>query len=138
MFSAKVFTIMIGSLSGTMEEVYVAKEVVRKWNQLNAESTRKLFMPVEWTGNPDELQKVDVVIGLVGNYIDNQVFIEDCLKAGKKVTLFFNAYQDPKNTIQSEHDEVNAFKRSVEANCCCIEYRGSTNLAQLLVEKLWP
>lgn len=89
-------------------------------------------MPVEWTGNPDELQKVDVVIGLVGNYIDNQVFIEDCLKAGKKATLFFNAFQDPKKTIQSEQDEVMAFRERIQTLCYCSDYIGGLELSRLL------
>ena len=46
MFTAKVYTIMIGSLSGTMEEVFAVKEVVRKYNQDNAESSGKLFYPL--------------------------------------------------------------------------------------------
>ena len=37
---------MVGSLSGTMEEVYVAKEVIRKWNQENAEREGTLFLLV--------------------------------------------------------------------------------------------
>ena len=38
MFTAKVYKVMIGSLSGAMEEVYLAKEIIRKWNHYNAES----------------------------------------------------------------------------------------------------
>ena len=95
MFTVKVYTVMIGSLSGTMEEVFTAKEVVRKFNQENAGGTGKLFLPVEWTTNLEDLQKVDVVIGIVGNWIDNPDFIENCVKAGKKVLLFFNAFKNP-------------------------------------------
>lgn len=125
---------MIGSLSGTMEEVFTAKEVVRKYNQDNAASSGKLFLPVEWSMKPEDLQKVDVVIGIVGNWIDKPVFIEDCVKAGKKVMLFFNAFQDPKNTIQSEHDEVKAFQNRIQDCYHCVEYRGTTEL-KLRVEE---
>ena len=132
MFKAKVYTVMIVSLSGTMEEVFTAKEVVRKYNQDNAESSGKLFLPVEWSRMPEDLQKVDVVIGIVGNWLDNPVFIEDCVKAGKKVMLFFNAFQDPKNTIQSEHDEVKAFRERIQDSCFCTDYLGGTQLRHLL------
>lgn len=114
---------MIGSLSGTMEEVFTAKEVVRQYNQEKAESSGKLFLPIEWSIKPEYLRKVDVVIGIVGNFIDNQSFIEECVKTGKRVMLFFKAFQDPKNTIQSEHDEVQAFRERMHEVCNCFDYR---------------
>lgn len=132
MFTAKVYTVMIGSLSGTMEEVYIAKDVVRKYNQDNAESSGKLFLPVEWSMKPEDLQKVDVVIAIVGNWIDKPDFIEDYVKAGRKVMLFFNAFQDPKNTIRSEHNEVAVFKERIQDNCKCAEYRGNTEFKQFV------
>ena len=52
MFTAKVYRVMVGSLSGAMEEVYVAKETIRKWNQQNAERTGKVFVPIEWCISP--------------------------------------------------------------------------------------
>lgn len=55
MFSSKVYTVMVGSLSGTMEEVFAANDVIRKWNQQNAEQSGKLFLPVEWKAKPEEL-----------------------------------------------------------------------------------
>lgn len=130
MVKAKVYTVMIGSLSGTMEEVFSAKEVVRKYNQENAESSGKLFLPVEWSMKPEDLLKVDVVIGIVGNWIDKPVFIEDFVKDGKKVLLFFNAFQDPKNTIQREHDEVKTFQDRIQDCCHCVKYRGTAELKQ--------
>ena len=136
MFTAKVYTVMIGSLSGTMEEVFAAKEVVRQYNQDNAESSGKLFLPVEWSMKPEDVQKVDLVIGIVGNWIDKPDFIEDCVKAGRKVMLFFNAFQDPKNTIQSEHDEIKAFKERMQNQCPCVEYRNTTDLKTLVAERL--
>jgi len=136
MFTAKVYTVMIGSLSGTMEEVFTAKDVVRKYNQENGESSEKLFLPVEWSMKPEDLQKVDVVIGIVGNWIGNSELIEVCSKAGKRVLLFFNAYQDPKNTIQSESETVKAFRKSVQGSCHCVTFKGSAELVQLLGAQL--
>ena len=136
MFKATVYNVMIDSLSGSMEEVYVAKEVVRKWNQQNAERSGKLFLPVEWTTNSEELQNVDVVIGVIGNYIDNKRLIEDCIETGKKVLLFFSAYQDSHNTIQSEHDAVKAFRERVKARCFCADFVGALELNKMLNERL--
>ena len=94
MFTAQVYTVMIGSLSGTIEEVLTAREVVRKYNQEKAESEGKLFLPVEWSMKQEYLKKVDVVMGIVENWIDKPDFIEYCVNAGKRVLLFFNAFQD--------------------------------------------
>lgn len=136
MFTAKVYCLMIGSLSGTMEEVYTATEVVRRWNQLNAEPTGKLYLPVEWSAKPEELEKVDVVIGLVGNWISNPAFIQKCVDAGKKVVLLFNDFQDPRNTIQSEYDAVVAFKHRMQGQCAIADYRDKDSLSALLNENL--
>lgn len=47
MFIAKVYRVIVGSLSGAMEEVYLAKETIGKWNQQNAERTGKLYLLVD-------------------------------------------------------------------------------------------
>lgn len=73
-----------------------------------------------------------MVIGIVDNWIDNSSFIEECVKAGKQVLLFFNAYQDPKNTIQREYNEVKAFMERMGDCCKCVEYSGTAELKQLL------
>lgn len=136
MFTAKVYTVMIGSLSGTMEEVFTAKEVVRQYNQDNVESSGKLFLPVEWSIKPEDLQNVDVVIGIVGNWIDKTDFIEESIKAKKQVLLFFNAFQDPKNTIQSEYDVVKAFRDRMKEHCSWADYMGNNDLCAILSDQL--
>jgi len=40
--------------------------------------------------------------------------IEETVKAGKKVPLFFSKYQDPENTIPAEGKAVEAFKKEIE------------------------
>lgn len=136
MFQAHVYRVMIGSLSGSMEEVFTAKEVVRQWNQQNAEAKGKLYLPVEWTTRAEEIQIIDVVIGMVGNWIANPDFVQKCAKAGKKVVLLFNDYQDPRNTIQSEYDTVVAFKHRMRDVCACADYHDKSSLADILNGKL--
>lgn len=127
---------MVGSLSGAMEEVFAAKEVIRKWNQQNAEREGKVYLISEWSSNTQDLQKVDVVIGIIGNWIGDTHFVEACIESGKQVILFFNGFQDPKNTITSEHDQVRVFREKIESRCICAEYCGIANLTQLLNERL--
>lgn len=122
---------MVGSLSGTMEEVYVAKEVIRKWNQENAEREGKLFLLVD-----SQMEDVDVLIGIVGNWIDKPESVLQMVEAGKKVMLFFNAFQDPKNTIPSEREEVITFKEQMKDHCLCIEYGRKVELEKKIEEQL--
>ena len=136
MFTAKVYRIMVGSLSGAMEEVYVAKETIRKWNLQNAERTGKVFMPIEWSSAPEVIPNVDVVVGIINNWIENTEPIEDGIVARKQVLLFFNGVQDPTNTISGEKDEVEAFRTRSQTQCSCLDYIGHTRLCELLNNQL--
>ncbi len=136
MFTAKVYKVMVGSLSGTMEEVFAAKETIRKWNLDDSERAGKLYMVRDWSMKADQLQDLDVLIGVVGNWVENTSFIENCIKEGKQVMLFFNAYQDPNNTMSSEHETVMAFRSKMQNSCCCAEYNSITDLGAKLNKKL--
>ena len=127
---------MVGSLSGAMEEVYVAKETIRKWNQQNAERTGKVFMPIEWGTTPEAIQNVDVVVGIIGNWIDNPKFVEDCIKAGKQAMLLFNSSQDPTNTISGEQKKVNMFLDQMQHLCYCSYYKARAELVRSLNDRL--
>ena len=136
MFTAKVYRIMVGSLSGAMEEVYVAKETIRKWNQQNAERTGKVFMPIEWGTTPEAIQNVDIVVAVIDNWVDNPTFIEDCVEAGKQVMLLFNSLQDPTNTISGEQKKVNMFLNQMQHLCYCSSYKAQTELVGSLNDRL--
>ena len=136
MFTAKVYRIMVGSLSGAMEEVHVAKETIRKWNQQNAERTGKVFLPVEWSTSLEAIQDTDIVVGVIGNWIDNSKFVEDCVDAGKQVMLLFNSLQDPTNTISGEQEMVNTFFDQMQHLCYCFYYNAPTELVGSLNNRL--
>lgn len=132
MFTAKVYKVMVGSLSGAIEDVFVAKETIRKWNIVNAERAGKLYMPIEWNTNVEMTTKVDVVFGIVGNWISDSSFIEVCVEEGKQVILFFNPFHDPMNTIPGEADAVEALKNKLSNYCSCVEYNGVPELIGLI------
>ena len=94
MFTAQDYKVQIVCLSGSgiIEEMYVAQKVIRKYNQENAERTGNLFLPVAMDATASD---ADVVIGIVGNYIEKAEVIDEAVKAGKKVLLFFSKYQGP-------------------------------------------
>ena len=127
---------MIGSLSGPMEEVYVAKEAVLKWNQNNAERTGKMLLLVDWNLKMETVQDVDTLIGIVGNRVEHQKFVKLCIEAGTQVMLFFNAFQDSKNTIPRELKEVQDFKNRTHELCSCAEYNSIVVFLSLLNERL--
>ena len=130
MFTASVYKIAVLSLSGMVEEIYAAKEQVRKWNSSNAQATGKLFLPV------DDAQAADVFVGIIGNRLEKTTLVDDALRSGKRVLLFFNAYYDPKNTIATEAQAVAAFRAVAGARCFCAEYNGVPQLSVLLCEQL--
>ena len=82
------------------------------------------------------MEDVDVLIGIVGNLIDKPESVLQMVEAGKKVMLFFIAFQDPKNTIFSEMEEIMAFKEKMQGMCSCEEYNGRDELGRLLVVRM--
>ena len=130
MFNAIVYKIVVLSLSGMMEEVYAAKETIKTWNEANAESAGKLYMLV------DDAQTADVLIGIIGNRLENQELVDEGLKDGKQVLLFFNEYADPKNTIVSEQNAVVLFKESIRNRCIWFDYNGASYFGSLIEKQL--
>ena len=136
MFTAKVYNVMVGSLSGIMEEVFAVREVIRQWNQQHAQASCRVLLPAEWTTAPAALDATDVVIALVDNWVGDTRAIDHCIAAGKHVILLFNAFADPGNTIESEHQAVAAFRERVQSHCRCLEYRGTVQLKQRMEEAI--
>lgn len=136
MFNAKVYKVMVGSLSGTMEEVYAAKETIRKWNLENAEREGRVYLPVALSTNAGDIKLVDVLVGVIGNRVENVGMVEDSIKAGKKVMLFFNSFHDPKNTIPVEQAYVRQFRSALEGRCSCEVYNGVNELTSILNNRL--
>lgn len=130
MYTAQVYNAMVGSLSGIMEEEFSVKEVIRKLNQQHAQESGRLLLGVEWNPEPAALEATDVVIALVDNWVGDTSTIDHCIAAGKHVILLFNAFADPNNTIEGEHQAVAAFRERVQGHCRCMEYRGTAQLKQ--------
>ena len=127
---------MIASLSGAMEEVYVAKETICKWNQQNAECSGRLFMPVEMSESPEAIKVVDVVIGIIGDWAVKTSLIDERILNGKKVILFFQDYHDPNVSIPGEIDAINDFKTRVQSLVTCISFEGRKEFQEQLYNQL--
>ena len=136
MFTAQVYNVMVGSLSGIMEEEFAVKEVIRQWNQQHAQESGRLLLGIEWNPEPAALDATDVVMALVDNWVGDTRAIDHCIAAGKHVILLFNAFADPGNTIESERQAVTAFRECVQSHCRCLEYRGTAQLKQRVEEAI--
>lgn len=130
MFIASVFKIAVISLSGIMDETYAAKEAIGQWNQANASHEGKLFM------HTDDPKTADVLIGVVGNRVEKAEFIDESMREGKQVLLFFNAYADPKNTIASEQSAVAEYINQMQQRCFCEKFNGVSELKEILEGQL--
>ncbi len=130
MFEAKVYTTAILSLSGMMDETFAAQEAVRRFNEDNAQRTGRLLLAV------DDPQAADVLVGVVGNRLDHTQSVTQALDQSRRVLLLFNAFADPTNTIASEQQAVEAFRRTVSPRCYCGQYRSIPELRTLLEQQL--
>lgn len=131
MFTASVFKITVVSLSGIMDETYAAKEAVSQWNQAKASREGKLFMLT------DDPKEADVLVGIVGNRLENTEIIDETFRARKQVLLFFNAYADPKNTIASEQTVVTDYMNQMQQRCFCAIFNGVSELEKILEDQLY-
>ena len=113
-----------------MEETYAAKEAVVRWNQANASHEGKLFM------HTDAPKTADILVGVVGNRLENTELIDETLREGKQVLLFFNAYADPKNTIADEQSAVAEYLNQMQQRCFCAKFNGVSELKEILKDQL--
>ena len=60
--------------------------------------------------------------------------VEEAVKAGKKVLLFFSKYQDPENTIPAEGKAIEDFKNNMESKCVCCEFSWKSDFMTVLNE----
>ena len=114
-----------------MDETYAAKEAVSQWNQAKASREGKLFMLT------DDPKEADVLVGIVGNRLENTEIIDETFRARKQVLLFFNAYADPKNTIASEQTVVTDYMNQMQQRCFCAIFNGVSELEKILEDQLY-
>ena len=133
MFIAKVYRVLVISAGNTQEEHFTALKVLEDWNANQGEKMGKVFIPVKPTNGQCPLPEVDVLIGIVGSFISDQQLFKAYVDAGKKVLLFFNTVHDASNSMQSEVQEVEAFKKQMGPLCSCLSYGGTADFADALL-----
>ena len=136
MFTAKVYRVLVKSAGNTYEDCYTALKVLEDWNANQGEATGKVFIPIKPAEDRCLLPEVDVLIGIVGSFIQDQKFFKANVEAGKRVLLFFNAVHIDYNSMKSEVQEVAEFKEQMEPLCTCLSYCGSSEFTETLVGSL--
>ena len=145
MFAANTYKIMIGCPGDIKEEIDMAMKVINHWTTLHAEQYSTVLLPIHWTTNsypehgahPQTLlngqlvSKSDMLVGIfgarVGTAIDKSQSgtieeIEEHIKAGKPVMLFFRRQNDTANTSASEIEKLQAFKSRIKNSDLYHEY----------------
>lgn len=133
MFTAKVYRVLVKSAGNTHEDCHTALKVLEDWNANQGEAKGKVFIPVKPAAGQCLSPEVDVLIGIVGSYIQDQEFFKANVEAGKKVLLLFNAIHDDNNSINSEVREVEEFKEQMDPLCICLNYSRTTGFIDALM-----
>lgn len=137
MFTAKVYRVLVKGAGNTYEDCYTALKVLEDWNANQGEAKGKVFIPVKPADDQCLLPEVDVLIGIVGSYIQDKGFFKAKVEAGKRVLLFFNDVQNDRNSMKSEIQEVAEFKEQMEPLCTCLSYSDSAGYADALLGALY-
>lgn len=166
MFTANVYRIMIGCPSDIHEEVKSAINVIFHWTNLHAESRGIVLLPIHWATNaypelgshPQTIlneqlaSKSDMLICIFGARVGTPTGksqsgtieeIEEHIKAGKPVMLFFRRQNDI-SISASEIEALQVFKSKVKDRCLYCEYDNPsafesvfTNALELFLANNW-
>lgn len=159
MFSSAIYRIMIGCPSDIKEEVEIACEYIHKWSDMNAETFSVALLPLHWKLNsypahgsyPQKIldkqlvDKSDLLICIfnskIGTPTDSSASgtieeIEEHIKAGKQVMIFFKKEADITNISPVELQALNDFKERIKGSALWWEYENSKVFGNVLADKL--
>ncbi len=167
MFAANTYKIMIGCPGDIREEKDIAIKVINRWTNLHAEQYATVLIPIHWTtssypehgSHPQTLlngqlvSKSDMLVGIFGARIGTPTDkslsgtieeIEEHIKDGKQVMLFFRRQNDTSTIPASEIEKLQAFKTKVRDHSFFGEYDSSstfeaafTNALELFLANNW-
>lgn len=159
MFTAQVYRIMIGCPGDVEEEVKIAKDVISRWTNLHAEQNSIVLLPSHWSTNsyPEQgahpqtilneqlAEKSDMLVGIFGSKIGTPTNkaksgtieeIEEHIKSGKPVMLFFRRYNDLSKTSPSNLAALDEFKNDIKARVLYGEYNTVSDFEKTFTDAL--
>lgn len=160
MFQANVYKIMIGAPSDIKDEVEIAIKVIYDWNNINAEKQRTVLLPLHWsistypiTGihpqkaiNQQVVNKSDLLICIFGVKLGTPTEssesgsveeIEEHLKAGKPVMLFFKNIVNINDIDIEQISRLKKFKEKIGQRALYAEYTDIGDFKQILEKRLY-
>lgn len=159
MFTGNIYRIMIGCPSDVKGEVGIAQEIIQNWTAINAEATRTVLLPLHWSldsypaygAHPQKLldkqlvDKSDLLVCIfaakIGTPTDTAASgsieeIEEHIKAGKPVMLYFRSRIDVKSTSPEDLQKLLDFKASVQNSGFYWEYADEVTFKELFRDQL--
>lgn len=159
MFAANTYRIMIGCPGDIREEKDIAIKVINRWTILHAEQFATVLLPIHWTissypeygAHPQTLlngqfvNKSDMLIGIFGARIGSPTDksmsgtieeIEEHIKAGKPVMLFFRKQNDTSTIPASEIEKLQSFKTKIRDYNLFSEYDSSATFETIFANAL--
>lgn len=159
MFPAYVYRIMIGCPGDIREEVAIAKRAIYRWTSIHAEQTGIVLLPINWEthsypeqgAHPQKIlnsqlaDKSDMLIAIFGSRVGTPTDtsasgtieeIDNHIKAGKPVMLFFRKFNDITQITASEFAKLEDFKTSIQNEGLYKEYNTESDFEDVLCNAL--
>lgn len=159
MIQGTIYRIMIGCPSDITEEIQIAKRVILKWSCTNAEAHKIVLLPLHWSDNsypgcgqhPQKMldrqlvDKSDMLVCIFGSKIGTATDtsdsgsieeIEEHIKAGKHVMIFFKRQGDILNSDPEQLKKVQEFRSRIQTQAMWCEFQDAGEFNQLFSEKL--
>ena len=160
MIRANIYRIMIGSPSDIVDEVMVAKKIILQWSCLNAEAHHIVVLPLHWKENaypgvgkhPQKMldkqlvEKSDMLVCIFGSKIGTATDtsdsgsieeIEEHIKAGKQVMIFFKKSSEDIYSIDKEQlDKLKQFREEYKDKALWVDYDDAHEFGELFQQKL--
>lgn len=150
---------MIGCPGDILDEVKTAKSVIGRWTNVHAEQNGTVLLPINWDTNsfpnlgshPQKILnnqlvvKSDMLIGIFGAKIGSPTNtcqsgtieeIEEHIKAGKPVMLFFRQKNDMSQASSDEFAKLESFKSSIKDRCLYKEYKEEATFEKVFTDAL--
>lgn len=152
---------MIGSPSDIKDEIQISKDVINRWNTINSEKNKCVLLPLHWSDNaypvagqhPQKsidkilVEKSDLLICIFGSRLGSPTDthksgsieeIEEHIKAGKDVMIFFKGKGKTPNTNQEiqQMQKLLDYKNSIKDKVLLYDYGDENNFESVIREKL--
>ena len=150
---------MIGCPGDIQREVQLAQDVITRWTSLHAEQNSTVLIPINWDtnsypehgGHPQKIlnsqlaNKSDMLVAVFGSRVGSPTDtslsgtieeIEEHIKSGKPVMLFFRKLNDLSKTSSSDLAQLESFKNSIQDKALYREYNTEADFEKVFADAL--